>query len=121
MCTFHRNLCSVVNARTSRKCEENCKLLIEFIEIMKTVHKSLRIVGIQQIEEYIVILLHIHSIATIYHIFKLFFFHCLIKEKVMNPTKQWIIHYRIILISLKPLTCIMPYLTKQIYVWSDIF
>ena len=75
MCTFHRNLCSVVNTRTSRKCEENCKLLIEFIQIMKTVHKSLCIVGIQQIEEYIVILLHIHSITTIYHIFKFLFFH----------------------------------------------
>ena len=43
MGTFHCDLRSIINAGTSRKSEENRKLLIEFIQIMETVHKPLRI------------------------------------------------------------------------------
>ena len=84
---------------------------------MKTIHKSLRIVGIQQVEKYIIILLHIHGIATIYHIFKFLFFHRFVKEKVMDSAEQWVIHNGIILISLQPLTCIVPDFSQQINVW----
>ena len=92
MGTFHCDLRSIINAGTSRKSEENRKLLIEFIQIMETVHKPLRIMRIQQIKKHIIILLHIHGIATVYHIFEFLFFHCFIKEKIMDSAEQRIIH-----------------------------
>lgn len=52
---------------------------------MKTVHQSLRIMGIQKIKKYIVALLHIHSITVIDHIFKVMFCHCLINKKSWMP------------------------------------
>ena len=112
--TFHCDLRSIINTGTSRKRKKDCKLLVELVQIVKTVHQPLGIMGIQEIKKHIVILLHIHGIATVYHIFKFFFFHCFIKKEIMDSTQQRVVHDRIIFISLQPLACIMPDFPQKI-------
>ena len=70
--------------------------------------------GIQQVENHIIILLHVHGIAAVHHILKFILLCCLIQEKIMDPAGQRIVHHRIVFISPQPLTGIMPDFAQQI-------
>ena len=118
--SLHGDLRPVIDAGASRQGEENGELLIELVQIMEPVHEPLRIVGIQKIEENIVVLLHIHSITAVHHVFKLFFPHCLIQEEIMDTAHQRIVHNRVVLIPGEPLAGVMPDFSQKIDVRLDL-
>ena len=88
---------------------------------MEPVHQPLRVMRIEKIEQYIVILLHIHSITAVDHVLKLFFIHRSVQKEVVNTAHQRIIHDRVILVSCQPLAGIMPDLSQQIDIRFDLF
>ena len=75
------------------------KLLIEDIRIVKPVHQPLCVMGIEKIEQHIVVLLHIHSITAVDHVLKLFFVHRTVQKEVVDTAHKRIIHNRIILVA----------------------
>ena len=118
--SLHGDLCPVIDTGTSRQGKENGELLIELVQIMEPVHEPLRVMGIQKVEQHVVVLLHIHSITAIHHVFKLFFAHRPVEEKVMDPAHQRIIHDRIVLVPCEPLTGVMPDFSQEIDVRLDL-
>ena len=81
---------------------------------METVHKTLRIVGIQQIEQYIVGLLHVHRVAVVNHVLKVFLFHRRIDEEIMDAAHERIVHDGVVFVPHQPLACVMPDLSQKI-------
>ena len=77
--------------------------------------------GIKKIEQHIVVLLHIHSITAVDHVFKLFFVHRTVQKEVVDTAHKRIIHNRIILVARQPLTGIMPDFSKEIDIRFDLF
>src|SRR5699024_11581006 len=58
------------------------------LPILETVHQPFRVMGVQKIEKDIVVLLHIHSITAVHHVFKLFFSHRLIQKEIMDRSEE---------------------------------
>ena len=82
---LHGDLGSVVNAGAPRHGKQYRELLVKHVRIMEAVHQPFRVVGIQQVEHHVIVLLHVHGVAAVYHVFKLRLVHALIQEKSWMP------------------------------------
>ena len=116
---LHGDLRPIIDARASRKCKEHGQLLVKNIQVMEAVHQPFRIVGIQKVEQHIIILLHIHRITAVDHVFKLLLIHGAVEKIVMDPAHERIIHDRVILIPHQPLAGVMPDFPEKINVRLD--
>ena len=111
---FHGNLRAVIDAGRSRHRKENRKLLEILVQILYVAAKSLRVMGIQQIEKHVVGLLHITRIAAVNRILKVLVGQAFVNPEILDALPQRIIHDRVKLVSPKPGHGVVPDFSQNV-------
>ena len=118
----HAYLRAVINAGASGHGEKNGELLIDevYVAVIAAEH-PVGVVRIEQVEENVVRVLHIHCIAAVHHIFKVALLAGTVYPEIGYAVRKRIIHDRVEFVAAQPRHCVVPYFAQNVEFGVDFF